>query len=343
MIDEQDLSQTGGAAVYGFPPAGLADAMGVQTSPLVPGAAALEALPGAGLARFTVLAPPGTLERRYALAQALRALRPGGELTALAAKDKGGSRLRGELEGLGCVVVESAKQHHRICHVSRPAVLDGLDDAIAAGGPRLVEGLGLWSQPGLFGWDRIDPGSRLLADTLPQLAGRGADLGCGIGYLAQRVLAMPLVTGLELVDIDRRAIEACARNIDDPRAPRRWTDLRSDMAGLADLEFAVTNPPFHDTGREDQSLGAAFIAAAARALRPQGVLWLVANRHLPYEAPLRAAFAQVELKVEASGYKVFEAIKDKAHIKRKPPRKDRPDVKGEFERGPRPERSGKPR
>ena len=35
----------------------------------------------------------GTLERRYALALILRALKPGAPLTALAPKEKGGSRL----------------------------------------------------------------------------------------------------------------------------------------------------------------------------------------------------------------------------------------------------------
>jgi 16S rRNA (guanine1207-N2)-methyltransferase len=33
----------------------------------------------------------------------------------------------------------------------------------------------------------------------------------------------------------------------------------------------------------------------------------VANRHLPYEAPLAAAFAGVRLAADAGGYKVFEA------------------------------------
>jgi 16S rRNA (guanine1207-N2)-methyltransferase len=44
-------------------------------------------------------------------------------------------------------------------------------------------------------------------------------------------------------------------------------------------------------------------------LRKGGVCWLVANRHLPYEAPLADAFAQVEVRADAGGYKVFEARK----------------------------------
>jgi 16S rRNA (guanine1207-N2)-methyltransferase len=297
------------AAVYGAPDRDLAEvsADSVQFSPLVPGASAIETLADGSLDTITLLAPPGSLERRYELAQALRALKPGGALTALALKDKGGSRLRKELEAFGCVVTEESRRHHRICHLQRPATLTGLEDAIAAGAPRLIEPLGLWSQPGVFSWDRVDPGSALLAQTLPnKLNGDGADLGCGVGWLAKQVLAIPKVTSLALIDIDRRAIDAARRNIDDPRADIRWVDARGDH-DLTGLDFVVMNPPFHDNGIEDRGLGFAFMAAARQSLRKGGVLWMVANRHLPYEARLGELFREVTPRADKSGFKVIEA------------------------------------
>ena len=296
------------AAVYGAPDHDLVEtpAASVQLSPLVPGSTAIETIADGTLDALTLLAPPGSLERRYDLAQALRALKTGGELTALALKDKGGSRLRGELEAFGCAVIETAKRHHRICQMLRPAAPRGLDEAIAAGAPRLVESLGLWSQPGVFSWDRVDLGSALLAQTLPKLGGDGADLGCGIGWLALAVLANPKVTSLALLDIDRRAIDAARRNIDDPRAQITWADARGDH-GLTGLDFVVMNPPFHDNGIEDRGLGFGFIAAARRALRKGGVLWMVANRHLPYEARLGELFREITPRADKSGFKVIEA------------------------------------
>ena len=303
-----DVSTIVRAAIYGAPDRDLAEtpADAVQLSPLTPGSMAIETIADGSLDAITMLTPPGSLERRYELAQALRALRPGAALTALALKDKGGSRLHGELEAFGCAVTETAKRHHRICHVQRPAAPTGLDEAIAAGAPRLVEPLGLWSLPGVFSWDRVDPGSALLAHTLPKLGGDGADLGCGIGWLALAVLANPKVTSLALIDIDRRAIEAARRNIDDPRAQIVWADARGDH-GLTGLDFVVMNPPFHDSGIEDRGLGFAFLAAARRALRKGGVLWMVANRHLPYEARLDELFRVVIPRADKSGFKVIEA------------------------------------
>lgn len=297
--------------LYGLPAPGLVDVPAgvVQISPLVPGAQDLASQPDASADRVLVLAPGGTIERDYVLAQALRALRPGAPLTAFAPKDKGGSRLKKALEAFGCTVAEDARRHHRFCHVQRPSAPTGLAEAIAAGAPRIVQALGgLWSQPGVFSWDRIDPGSAQLLAALPPLAGKGADLGCGVGVLAARVLASPAVTALACIDVDRRATACAEHNLDDPRATVRWADVRR-LDGPADLDFVVMNPPFHDGGAEDRDLGVAFVRTAARLLKKGGTCWLVANRHLPYEAALREAFTRIDVKSETGGYKVVEARK----------------------------------
>ncbi len=281
-----------------------ADAL--QVSPLVPGSAELEAIAPESLSTVVMAAPPGTLERGYALALALKALQPGGSLVAMAPSDKGGSRLGKELTAFGCQVEETGRRHQRICVSTRGEGLTGLDEAIAAGGPQRAAALGLWTQPGVFSWDRIDPGTALLLSTLPPLSGRGADFGCGVGVIALAVLKAPAVTGLELIDIDRRAIQAARRNVEDSRARLHWADVLTAPA-LEGLDFVVCNPPFHDGGSEDRALGQAFIRRARETLRPKGVLWMVANRHLPYEAVLAEAFGNVARRAESGGYKVYEA------------------------------------
>lgn len=295
--------------LHGRPPAVFdppADA--VQTSPLIPGSTALEAVAPGSADAVMIYAPPGVLDRRYALALALRALKPGGRLDVMGPKDKGGSRLRKELQAFGLQVEETSKAHHRRCVAIRPETVTGLDEAIAAGAPRLVSALQAWSQPGVFAWDRLDPGTALLASVLPPMKGAGADLGCGHGALATVVLRSPAVTGLRLVDLDRRAVDAARRNVDDPRATFDWADTRV-LQEAGDLDFVVANPPFHDGGVEDRRLGQAFVRKAAGLLRKGGTLWLVANRHLPYEAELNAAFRRVARIADAGGYKVFEAVK----------------------------------
>ena len=316
-------------AIYGYIPRDLAEvpAGGIQVSPLVPGANAFTDLAPISCASFVLHAPASTVERRYVIALALRALVPGGSLTVLAAKDKGGTRLASELEAFGCTISESHKRHHRIIVTTRPDEPTGLDDAIAAGLPRLLPDLKIWSQPGLFNWDRIDPGSQLLLDHLPVLAGRGADLGCGLGVLAMAVCAGGACREMTLIDIDARALAVAERNVWGFGAKTLWTDVRSSNNLPTGLDFVVTNPPFHDGGAEDRALGQAFIQKASTMLRPGGSLWLTANRHLPYEATLVPLFATVEQVAQAKGFKIYCAQKEtmvaKANARKPLPKKVR--------------------
>jgi len=296
--------------LYGTPPSDLAESpVGAQQcAPLVPGAASLEEIAPASATSMTMVVPPGTIERRHALALALSALAPGGRLIALGPKEKGGSRIRKELEGFGCAVAEDSKKHWRICRTVRPDAPQGLDEAIAEGAPRHDPVLDLWTQPGIFSWDRIDEGTDLLLGALGPLSGHGADLGSGLGLIGRAVLRdNPGVTALDCIELDARAIAAARRNLTDPRAAFHWLDVR-DPLPFAGLDFVVMNPPFHSGGRDDVGLGLAFLRQAKAVLKKGGALWLVANRHLPYEADLAALFAKSEAVAQSARFKVIRAV-----------------------------------
>ncbi|MEQ1670076.1 MAG: class I SAM-dependent methyltransferase [Hyphomicrobium sp.] len=313
-------------ALYGSLPLDLIEDRGtrLQCSPQVPGATALANIAVQSLADFIVHAPPGTIERRCVLALALRALKSGATLTAFAANTKGGTRIAAELEAFGCAVATDHRRRHQIVRTARPEkLLPAVDDAINAGAPRLLPELQLWSQPGLFNWDRIDPGSQLLLDHLPPLSGHGADLGCGIGVLARAVRATSHATHITLIDIDQRALDMARRNVPGDGVTTLWADVRSSRDLPTGLDFIVTNPPFHDGGDEDKALGQAFITKAALMLKPGGVLWLTANRHLPYEATLKPLFETVALIAQKNGFKIYAAHKAAmpARTKHSKPRK----------------------
>lgn len=295
--------------IYGRPPAVFDPPQSAtQTSPLIPGSQALESMADGSAEEITVYAPPGAVERRYVLAQALRVLKVGGRLDVMAPKDKGGSRLAKELKSFGLTFSEEAKAHHRRAKLARPELVEALDEAIKGGAPRIVPGLEAWSQPGIFAWDRIDTGTALLADALPALKGKGVDLGCGYGALATVVLRSTAVTGLRMVDLDRRAIDAAKQNVRDERASFEWADVRT-LEADGTLDFVVSNPPFHDGGIEDKRLGQKFIRKSAELLKKGGVAWIVANRHLPYEKDLNEVFKRVTMVADQNGFKIFEAVK----------------------------------
>lgn len=161
--------------------------------------------------------------------------------------------------------------------------------------------------PGVFSADGVDPASQLLSQVLPDKLGpRVADLGAGWGYLAAQVLTRSSVELMHLVEADYSAL-ACARvNVPDPRAQFHWADA-TDWGQSGQVDTIVMNPPFHTSRATDVALGQAFIQAAARLLTPQGTLWMVANRHLPYETALREVFREGDELAGDGRFKLFRA------------------------------------
>ena len=178
----------------------------------------------------------------------------------------------------------------------------------ALGAPREIEG-GFVTQPGVFSADGIDPASRLLADTLPaKLGGHVVDLGGGWGYLSARALERDSIVHLDLVEADDTALGCARQNVVDPRLRLHWDDAtrwRPDAL----VDCVISNPPFHTDRAADPALGRAFITAAAAMLKPSGQLWLVANRHLPYEATLSSAFASVSEEAGNNRFKILHATR----------------------------------
>jgi 16S rRNA (guanine1207-N2)-methyltransferase len=182
---------------------------------------------------------------------------------------------------------------------------EGFADWASPGPQRGVDGL--WTQAGVFSADGPDPGSLLLAEALPpRLPARMADFGAGIGVLSRAVLAREGVESLDLVESERLALDCARLNVTDPRARFRWEDATA--APLGPYDGIVTNPPFHaGTRAAAPDLGRAVLAAAARALGPRGQLWLVANRHLPYEPALAELFRSWEETGGDGRYKLLHA------------------------------------
>lgn len=168
------------------------------------------------------------------------------------------------------------------------------------------------TRSGAFSAEAVDKGSAALVAALPSnLAGRVADLGAGWGYISWHVLQHPDVTECHLVEAENIALECARRNVLDPRAQFHWADA-TEFRAIRGFDNVVCNPPFHTGRAVDAELGRAFIRTAASILSPSGALWLVANRHLPYEETLDQAFGKVEEVAGDRSFKVFRAIKPRS-------------------------------
>lgn len=253
------------------------------------------------------------MPRARALARALIAdaagvVEPGGQVWIDGQKHDGIDTALKDLRGRAEVMANLTRAHGRSFAFANPGPAPFVDWIAQA----TEVAPGFVTRPGVFSADGIDPGSALLAAHLPvALKGKGADLGAGWGWLAAQVLTRPAVRELHLVEAESDAL-ACARaNVGDARTLFHWDDATTFRLAHA-LDFVVMNPPFHQGRAADPALGVAFIRTAQRLLQPQGQLWLVANRTLPYEDVLSEGFAEVRAVAMEQGFKVLAAFRPRA-------------------------------
>ncbi len=265
-------------------------------------AASHSVTPSAPYAAAIVCLPRSREAARALIAQAAAEVAPGGWIAVDGQKTDGIDTALKDLCGRVDLSESLSKAHGKLASFQAGA---DLSDWRAT--PHQVEGF--QTLPGIFSADGPDPGSILLAAALPaKLGGKIADLGAGWGFLAAEILKRPGVKKLDLVEAEADALDCARVNVADPRARFHWADATSWRPETL-LDAVVMNPPFHTGRAADPALGAAFIRAARRMLAPDGSLWLVANRHLPYDAVLSDCFLEVRDVAGGSGFRVIQAIK----------------------------------
>ncbi|WP_295042622.1 class I SAM-dependent methyltransferase [uncultured Paracoccus sp.] len=277
-----------------FPDHRALTARGFQVAPVVEG-------------RFDaalIVLPRAKAESRARIADAASRLLPGAALWIDGQKTDGVDSMLRDLRRLAPVDEVYSKAHGKIFRVTVPEG-DWLPSDWAARAHQAAPGF--VTRPGVFSADAVDPGSAMLAQALPdRMPTRVVDLGAGWGWLSAQALTRPGIEVIHLVEADHAALESARDNVTDPRARFHWADAR-DFALSEPVNGVIMNPPFHDGRVADPRIGAEFIAAAARLLTGAGRLWMVANRHLPYESVLAQHFAQVTETRGDTRFKVIEA------------------------------------
>ena len=169
--------------------------------------------------------------------------------------------------------------------------------------------LRLATQAGVFAHRGIDPGTRLLIESMRvSPTARVLDLGCGygvVGIIAARLAPRGQVT---LVDSDIRATRLAERNLalnGVANAQVVLGDGVHDLPKGARFDVVASNPPTH-SGRDvlDE-----LVAGAYKVLRPRGQLYLVVNRLLSLRREVESVFGNAETAARSKGYVVVRAVK----------------------------------
>ena len=247
------------------------------------------------------------------IAEALERTADGGLVVIAGAREDGASSLARRIARIIPLVAQAPKHHGLAFWFCAPADRVAIATGIRQANHHApVEGR-FQTAPGMFSHDHVDPGSKLLVGTLPAgLSGNAADFCAGWGYLATELtVRCPKVASVDLYEADFGSLEAARLNLAvTPSVETRffWQDLVGEPVE-ARYDAIVMNPPFHQGRAAQPEIGRQLIGVAAAALKPRGTLHLVANRNLPYEGALAAAFSRYEEIAGDGAFKVFQARK----------------------------------
>lgn len=268
---------------------------------------------GSGYTIALILAGKHRGQNERWLAEAIRRVSPGGIIVAAGGKMEGVASLRKRLEKDVPLGGHLSKNHGIVFWFTPGEEASSFAEGIIRDqdNAALIEGR-FEAAPGMFSHDRIDVGSRLLADQFrSDLRGIAADFCAGWGYLSVILAERTSVSRVDLYEADHASLEAARLNmgrITSKEARFHWSDLAADKVERI-YDLIVMNPPFHQGRAADAGLGQAMIRAAAVGLKPRGRLLMVANRGLPYEALLKSQFAACEMVAEEKGFRVYSAVR----------------------------------
>ncbi len=178
--------------------------------------------------------------------------------------------------------------------------------------------LELINYPGTFSQGKLDIGTRFLLDNFPELSNASSvlDLACGNGILG--IYAASIYNNIKqmgFVDNSGLAIKSAQESLAKNRqfmskeleANFYHSDCCFGVAKDQNYDACLLNPPFHQEHRVTDHIAKTMIKHAAQRINPNGVLYLVGNRHLGYQQVLSKSFSQVEILAQNKKFCIFIA------------------------------------
>jgi len=246
----------------------------------------------------------------YGLQVAAYALKAGGRLYVVGAKDRGvlsvAKRMQAQFGNVETLAI--SKGQRVVCSIqTQQNVVVPLAGTRGGG---MAEASSLISA--VFASGKLDEGTRLLLGALEvHVTDEALDIGCGAGFIGMHIAGLANKGSVTMVDASLSAVDA-AQGVIEQSGLTNIRVLASDgaQAVLSErFDLVVTNPPFHLGGMQTTETAERFIREAAQVLRRRGRFYVVANRFLKYEPVMRGCFGTVEEVAGNTRYKVLRCIR----------------------------------
>jgi 16S rRNA G1207 methylase RsmC len=167
-------------------------------------------------------------------------------------------------------------------------------------------GLTIKQYPGVFSNKKIDFGTLLLIESLPEINDHDTimDLACGNGVIATYIRKQNPKCSIHLIDDNFLAISSAKLNLPKDNSHFHW---KNDLQIKTDQKFnlIVCNPPFHFEFENTIEIALSLFKNAKKCLAENGTLLIVANMHLNYTTHLMKLFNSVKTIKSNDKYEVI--------------------------------------
>ncbi len=169
-----------------------------------------------------------------------------------------------------------------------------------------------FSDNGVFAKDKIDYASRILLEAFLRAHESNTeatilDVGCGYGFIGI-VISKILDYRLDSIDINKRALHLCERNIKENKALGHAyeSNIYENVSG--EYDYIITNPPI----RAGKETVLNILKNAKEHLKIGGELWFVINKDQGAKSIKKILDAEynIEIITKSKGFYVFKAKLD---------------------------------
>lgn len=166
------------------------------------------------------------------------------------------------------------------------------------------------SDNGVFSKNKIDFGSKLLVESFLKYHTNDKesdilDVGGGYGFIGI-VIAKIMQASVDIIDINKRAIHLCERNIE-------LNEIKNCRVFLSNIyenidktyDYIITNPPI----RAGKEVVLKILSEAKNHLKTNGELWFVINKDQGANSTKKALenWYNIEIVEKSKGFLVFRA------------------------------------
>ena len=240
-----------------------------------------------------------------------------GQLIISGAKQEG---IKGYIERAGKLyqhleTFKADKQHWAACFKQAGHLTEPLDDQEyaqlreIAGSAEQPNSQQFYSKPGVFGWNKVDAGSKLLLAHLADIyrdrnkPKNLLDIGCGYGYLGVSAANM-YQCSVTATDNNAAALSACRFNLQQQEIVHKVIATNCTAGITEQFDLILCNPPFHSGFQVENDLTEQFLRAAQQRLKINGVALFVVNLHIPLERKAKNMFNHIQTISDDRNFKI---------------------------------------